>query len=192
MIDFIESIEMAKNLRTKKSDIKTKPETKGEYEIVSALHPNDLAEEPHEQLRVRKTTVQLDFIYKMEMPMKLQSSVPQPKSVVSLFSGAGGLDLGFEKAGFDIVWANEYDKDIWATYRANHKAYLCTKSICDVDVSEVPECLGIIGGPPCQSWSEGGAKRGINDKRGQLFFDYIRILKAKKPLCVGLWSSAEL
>ena len=46
----------------------------------------------------------------------------------------------------------------------------------------MPDCVGIIGGPPCQSWSEGGAQRGINDKRGQLFFDYIRILKAKKPL----------
>ena len=105
------------------------------------------------------------------------------RNVVSLFSGAGGLDLGFERAGFSIVWANEFDKDIWATYRANHKhTYLCEKSICEIDVSEIPDCVGIIGGPPCQSWSEGGAKRGIKDKRGQLFYDYIRVLNAKKPL----------
>ena len=103
--------------------------------------------------------------------------------IVSLFSGCGGLDLGFEKAGYDIVWANEYDKDIWATYRLNHKStILDTRSITDISEDEVPDCDGIIGGPPCQSWSEGGAKRGLNDKRGKLFYDYIRILKAKQML----------
>lgn len=105
------------------------------------------------------------------------------KEIVSLFSGAGGLDLGFEKVGFDVVWANEFDKDIWETYEKNHpQTVLCRKSICDVSVDEVPDCIGIIGGPPCQSWSAGGAKRGIEDARGQLFYEYIRILKAKKPL----------
>lgn len=103
--------------------------------------------------------------------------------VVSLFAGCGGLDLGFEKADYDIIWANEYDKDIWATYRLNHKStFLDTRSITEINEDEVPECDGIIGGPPCQSWSEGGAKRGLNDSRGRLFFDYIRILKAKQPL----------
>ncbi len=103
--------------------------------------------------------------------------------VVSLFAGCGGLDLGFEKAGYEIIWANEYDKDIWDTYRLNHKStFLDTRSITDIKDEEVPECDGIIGGPPCQSWSEGGAKRGLNDSRGRLFYDYIRILKAKQPL----------
>ena len=103
-------------------------------------------------------------------------------NVVSLFSGCGGLDLGFEKAGFNILWANEYDKDIWETYRHNHQnTFLDTRSITEIPSEEVPECDGIIGGPPCQSWSEGGSKRGLNDKRGQLFWDYIRILNAKSP-----------
>ena len=103
--------------------------------------------------------------------------------IVSLFSGCGGLDLGFEKAKYDIVWANEYDKDIWATYRKNHlSTILDTRSITDIDENEIPDCDGIIGGPPCQSWSEGGAKRGLKDKRGRLFYDYIRVLKAKQPL----------
>lgn len=102
--------------------------------------------------------------------------------IASFFSGAGGLDLGFEQAEFDIIFANEYDKDIWATYEHNHpKTILDKRSITLIDENEVPNCDGIIGGPPCQSWSEGGARRGINDKRGQLFFDFIRILKAKKP-----------
>ena len=103
-------------------------------------------------------------------------------NVVSFFAGAGGLDLGFEKAGFNIIWANEYDKDIWETYEKNHKnTKLDRRSIVNIQSDEVPECDGIIGGPPCQSWSEAGSLRGINDKRGQLFYDFIRILKAKQP-----------
>lgn len=102
--------------------------------------------------------------------------------VVSFFAGAGGLDLGFEKAGMNVVWANEYDKDIWETYEKNHhNTFLDKRSIVEIDSDEVPECDGIIGGPPCQSWSEAGALRGINDKRGKLFYDFIRILEAKQP-----------
>lgn len=105
------------------------------------------------------------------------------RPIVSLFSGAGGLDLGFEFAGFDVIWANEFDKDIWETFEKNHpKTKLDRRSICDVDVADIPDCIGIIGGPPCQSWSEGGAKRGLADARGRLFYEYIRVLKAKKPL----------
>jgi DNA (cytosine-5)-methyltransferase 1 len=103
--------------------------------------------------------------------------------IVSLFSGCGGLDLGFVKAGFNVTWANEYDKDIWATYEANHpQTALDRRDLRQILSSDIPDCIGIIGGPPCQSWSEAGARRGINDSRGQLFYDYIRILKEKKPL----------
>lgn len=102
--------------------------------------------------------------------------------LVSFFSGSGGLDLGFEKSGFEIIWANEYDKSIWETYEKNHpNTILDKRSIVDVDSSEVPDCDGIIGGPPCQSWSEAGSLRGIEDKRGQLFFDFIRIIRDKQP-----------
>jgi DNA (cytosine-5)-methyltransferase 1 len=102
--------------------------------------------------------------------------------IVSLFSGAGGLDLGFEKAGFDVVWANEFDKDIWETYEKNFpNTELNKKSIRDIALSDIPDCDGIIGGPPFQRWSEAGKLRGIEDKRGQLFFEFIRILRDKKP-----------
>lgn len=102
--------------------------------------------------------------------------------IVSFFAGAGGLDLGFEQAGFDIIWANEYDKEIWETYEFNHRNTILDKrSIVDIPSDEVPECDGIIGGPPCQSWSEAGSKRGITDKRGQLFYEFMRILADKKP-----------
>jgi len=102
--------------------------------------------------------------------------------IVSFFAGAGGLDLGFQQAGFNVVWANEYDKEIWETYEKNHpNTILDKRSIVDIPAEEVPQCDGIIGGPPCQSWSEAGAARGIKDKRGQLFYDFIRILEAKQP-----------
>jgi DNA (cytosine-5)-methyltransferase 1 len=102
--------------------------------------------------------------------------------IVSFFAGAGGLDLGFQKAGFKVIWANEYDKEIWETYEKNHpNTILDKRSIVKINHDEVPDCDGIIGGPPCQSWSEAGALRGIKDKRGQLFFDFIRILEAKQP-----------
>ena len=102
--------------------------------------------------------------------------------LVTFFAGAGGLDLGFSQAGFNVVWANEYDKQIWETYEKNHKGvFLDKRSITDIPTDDVPECDGIIGGPPCQSWSEAGALRGIGDKRGRLFYDFIRILADKQP-----------
>ncbi len=102
--------------------------------------------------------------------------------VISLFSGAGGLDLGFEKAGFEIPVANEFDSGIWATYERNHRGRLIKGDIRSIKDSDFPDHIdGIIGGPPCQSWSEAGALRGIKDPRGQLFYEYIRILSAKKP-----------
>lgn len=101
--------------------------------------------------------------------------------LISLFSGAGGLDLGFKKAGFEIIIANEYDKSIWETYEKNHNTPLIKGDICNIASNNFPACDGIIGGPPCQSWSEGGALKGIDDPRGQLFYEYIRILKDKKP-----------
>lgn len=103
--------------------------------------------------------------------------------VISLFSGCGGLDLGFERAGFEIPVANEFDKTIWATFKANHpKTKLIEGDIRNIKECDFPDGIdGIIGGPPCQSWSEAGSLRGIDDERGQLFYDYIRILKAKQP-----------
>jgi DNA (cytosine-5)-methyltransferase 1 len=102
--------------------------------------------------------------------------------IVSLFSGVGGLDLGFSKAGFDIIFSNEFDKDIWTSFEQNHDIFLDKRSIIDIPSAEIPECDGLIGGPPCQSWSAAGAHNGINDPRGQLFYQFIRVLRDKKPL----------
>ncbi len=104
-------------------------------------------------------------------------------SIISLFSGCGGLDLGFERAGFHIAVANEFDPTIWSTFEANHpKTKLIRGDIRDIRESDFPDdVLGVIGGPPCQSWSEAGSLRGIDDLRGKLFYEYIRILKDKRP-----------
>lgn len=102
-------------------------------------------------------------------------------NIISLFSGAGGLDLGFQRAGFNILWSNEYDKTIWETYEKNHNVPLDKRDIRDIPSNDIPDCNGIIGGPPCQSWSEAGACRGINDNRGKLFYEFVRILKNKQP-----------
>ena len=105
-------------------------------------------------------------------------------AVISLFSGAGGLDLGFHRAGFITAIANEFDPKICPTFRYNFpNVNLIEGDIRNIDAGAFPQHVdGIIGGPPCQSWSEGGAKRGFNDPRGQLFLEYIRILEATQPL----------
>ncbi|WP_303859949.1 DNA cytosine methyltransferase [Alkalibaculum bacchi] len=102
-------------------------------------------------------------------------------NIVSLFSGAGGMDLGFRKSGFDIIWANEFDSTIWQTYERNHSTPLDKRDIRKIPLNEIPDCDGIIGGPPCQSWSEAGKSLGIRDERGKLFYNFIEVLNNKKP-----------
>lgn len=104
--------------------------------------------------------------------------------LISLFSGAGGLDKGFHNAGFETVTANEYDSKICPTFRANFPEV----NLIEGDIRKIPSeafpdgVCGIIGGPPCQSWSEAGSLKGIEDSRGQLFYEYIRVLKKTQPL----------
>lgn len=102
--------------------------------------------------------------------------------VVSFFSGCGGLDLGFEQAGFEVVWANDNDPAVKETYLLNHPGtYLCLKDMRELSMYEIPECDGFIGGPPCQSLSEGGKQLGLDDERGKMFLTYISIIRAKQP-----------
>jgi DNA (cytosine-5)-methyltransferase 1 len=101
--------------------------------------------------------------------------------IVSLFSGCGGLDLGFTNAGFHLVYANDNDPVVWETFEKNHHILIDERSLFDIKSKEIPKADGIIGGPPCQSWSLAGEMRGSNDERGQLFYEYIRVLKDKKP-----------
>ena len=92
-------------------------------------------------------------------------------NLISLFSGCGGLDLGFEKAGFDIPVANEFDKTIWETFKVNHpKTNLIEGDVRLIAKADMERYLpgevdGIIGGPPCQSWSEAGFGCTAGDER---------------------------
>jgi DNA (cytosine-5)-methyltransferase 1 len=106
----------------------------------------------------------------------------KPK-ILSLFSGAGGLDLGFRNAGFDICYSVDNDKSTYQTYKYNFpKTKHFEKSIVNIGKEHIEEKIdGIIGGPPCQSWSEAGAQRGIHDSRGKLFYEYIRVIGLFKP-----------
>lgn len=101
--------------------------------------------------------------------------------VVSLFSGAGGLDLGFQMAGHEIVWANDLYEDAVETYRKNLGDHIVCKDIAEVDSADVPDCDIIIGGFPCQGFSVANTKRHENDERNTLYKQLIRIIKAKKP-----------
>jgi len=102
--------------------------------------------------------------------------------VVSLFSGIGGLDLGFTIAKFNVIWANDNSPSTWETYEKNHpNTVLDRRSITQITDDEIPDCDVIIGGPPCQSWSIAGSNKGVKDSRGKLFYEYLRVIKAKKP-----------
>jgi DNA (cytosine-5)-methyltransferase 1 len=100
--------------------------------------------------------------------------------VASFFSGIGGLELGFEKAGFEIIFANDNWKGCHETYTKNHSIKINKKSIEDLESNEIPKVDGFIGGPPCQSWSLAGSMKGRNDSRGQLLKHYHRLINEKK------------
>ena len=113
--------------------------------------------------------------------------------VASLFSGIGGIDLGFQQAGFDIVWANEFDHDAAKTYRHNFGAeHLVEADIRTIDPQTIPDFDVLVAGFPCQPFSIMGFKKGFKDPRGNLFFEIARIAEAKLPKVIFLENFANL
>ncbi len=116
--------------------------------------------------------------------------------VVSLFSGGGGLDLGFKDAGYDIVWAIDNNKDAVNSYKRNVAADIICDDVTRIDIDSIPDCDVIIGGPPCQSFSLAG-NRQCDDERGKLVWRYLDIIKNKTPKAflfenvVGLLSAKD-
>lgn len=106
--------------------------------------------------------------------------------VASFFAGVGGIDTGFEKAGFDVIWANEFDKYAAETYSMNFNNQLVVDDIRNVKATDIPDFDVMIAGFPCQAFSVAGYRKGFEDERGNLFFELERIFKAKKPQVIFL------
>ena len=106
----------------------------------------------------------------------------------SFFAGVGGIDLGFEQAGFDVVYANEICEKASLTFKQNHEIRLDTRDIRDVKSSEIPDFDVMLAGFPCQAFSVAGYRQGFDDEkgRGNLYFELERIMEDKKPSVVLL------
>ncbi len=102
-------------------------------------------------------------------------------TVASLFSGAGGLDLGFQKAGYKLVWANDNDHDSVETYKLNFGDHCVLANIEDIDVSSIPDVDIIIGGFPCQGFSVANMKRHVDDSRNVLYKSFVKAVTVKQP-----------
>ena len=103
---------------------------------------------------------------------------------IDLFAGIGGIRIGFERAGFKTVFANDFDQNCKDTYDLNFKdSKLIVEDIRKIGVDDLPEFDFLLGGFPCQAFSIAGYRQGFNDEkgRGNLFFDIVRIIKARKP-----------
>lgn len=102
--------------------------------------------------------------------------------IVSLFSGAGGLDLGLIQAGHLIVWANDIDHDAVCTYRKNIGDHIIECDIEKIDACAIPDGDVVVGGFPCQGFSMANMKRSTEDDRNKLYIHFLRIIKEKQPL----------
>ncbi len=102
--------------------------------------------------------------------------------VVSLFSGCGGLDLGFINAGFEVIWANDCFGDAVNTYKKNIGNHIVHGDITKIPSVDIPNDFDVLlGGFPCQGFSISNSKRSMKDSRNYLYLELLRIVKDKKP-----------
>jgi len=102
-------------------------------------------------------------------------------TAVSLFCGAGGLDMGFDRAGYKTIWANDFDNDACKTHRNWSKANVVCGDISKVDYSAIPVSDVILGGFPCQGFSLSGPRK-IDDSRNVLYKHYVQLVRQNKPM----------
>lgn len=101
--------------------------------------------------------------------------------IISLFSGAGGLDLGLIQAGNTVIWANDIDKDAVATYKENIGEHIVCDDIKNIDISALPNGDVVVGGFPCQGFSQANMLRTLDDDRNQLYRFFYNTIKIKQP-----------
>lgn len=120
------------------------------------------------------------------MTKSVSSALKKQYNAVAFFAGVGGIELGFKQTGeFRVVYANEFDKNACKTYLLNNpKILLDDRDIHQVDVTEVPSADIIMAGFPCQAFSIAGYRKGFEDERGDLFFELLRMINAKRPRVV--------
>lgn len=104
----------------------------------------------------------------------------KPK-VVSLFSGCGGMDLGFKHAGYELIWANDFEKAACDTYAINLGEHIVHGDITELDLKQIPDCDVMIGGFPCQDFSMIWKRGGLETDRGNLYKYFVKAVKLKKP-----------
>lgn len=104
----------------------------------------------------------------------------KPK-LVSLFSGCGGLDLGFQMAGYSLVWANDINHDACETYAHNLGAHIEVGDISEIDLSRIPVGDAVVGGFPCQDFSMIWKRGGINTDRGNLYRYLVKLVELQRP-----------
>lgn len=112
-----------------------------------------------------------------------KEKTPVSPKVISLFSGCGGLDLGFHNAGFEIVYANDISPSVKKTYEFN-LGNIEIKDICEVNKEKLPDCDVVLAGIPCQPFSNAGNRGAMNDERGNLFKEVVKIVNLKRPKIV--------
>ncbi len=99
---------------------------------------------------------------------------------MSLFAGAGGMDIGLEQSGMKVIWANDFDKDACETYKMWSDATVVHGDVASIDFSEVPYADIIVGGFPCQGFSLAGPRK-ADDSRNKLYKHFVRAVEEKKP-----------
>ena len=113
----------------------------------------------------------------IQQPVAIDNNQPR---LISLFSGCGGMDLGFKKAGFNIVYANDFDSDAQAVYSMNI-GEIDRRDILSVSENEIPDGDILTAGFPCQPFSNAGKRKGVHDSRGMLYKECLRIIERKMP-----------
>jgi DNA (cytosine-5)-methyltransferase 1 len=134
------------------------------------------------EVEVRGVVVQIISNFDKKEEIKSEKKTKHGFKTIDLFAGVGGIRLGFEKAGFKTVFANDFELQCKETYDLNFKdSKMVVEDIRKIGIEDLPEFDFLLGGFPCQAFSIAGYQHGFKDDRGNLFFDIARILDKRSP-----------